>query len=141
MSRLDLTNVSGKRCSQSCMFNPLALRPPFSDRPWDVTACLRASTTSGSILECLVPHCSQSLGQPAHSQSHLTQLGVITWVRFAASWIFAEGFLQPMLADRRRVTWDPSVSCFRTHILSAAKRAHDVSTPFSGQPVPMAYLF
>lgn len=55
MSRLDLTNVSGNRCSQSCMFNPLALRPPFSDRPWDVTACLRASTTSGSILECLVP--------------------------------------------------------------------------------------
>lgn len=89
----------------SVMFNSLAGHPHFQTR----TACFH---DIGLHLQVPPPPLLPKSGPTRPLQSHLTQMGMITWVRFAASWISPEGFLQPILADRRRVTWDPSVSCF-----------------------------
>lgn len=79
--------VSVNKCGQpsSIKFSDMSPNPPLTRR-------ITAPTPSGSILECLFPHCLQGLGQPAHS-SLTSQLDFITCVRFAASWIYSKGFL------------------------------------------------
>lgn len=117
-----MITIPGNQCGRSC-----SIFWPVTHPLTSILLLPRRPAPSSSASSPTAP---KVWANPPTLQSHLTQLGVITWVRFAASWILAEGFLQHILTGRRRVTWTSSVSCFLPQMQSAARRPPKVSISF-----------